>query len=517
MEQEREQAGVGFWLLLAVVCLTFSGVFSSGAPCGRWKNEVFGVPLWMENDPSGSYIASAHELYLSDEGPLFPGHPGTTLQLLLLGVQRTYDAVANDQALTFTEFTARNIAQVTVLSKLLATVLHLVSFYLVFRFARALLGGASRKNGAVLATLGYATCFPVLYYLSRVSVEPLMVIAFTGTFLAIWSSKTAAESGRLGPGSAWAAVAGFAAVSGLVTKLHFFGPMPLFALVYLLVQVPPGRRLRSAGAYALAAGASLVLYSTALDWGELFELWTRVGQVVESATRSATLIPGLTPGGLFPLTELLFLGLACFGLVRFFRRHPEQRGRLLWAGAYAGYALLIWGYRVVARGFDFRCFHYLFLVLVFLAPFFGYGVSVLVQRLRLPRVAGIVLVLLIHGIGLWSAVNTRRFDVEQHRVLAEVHALTPTLAPGERVILLNPDGRKLFRRMLKGLDPGGSNIHGLSVRYAPDERGSRLIEAYAELFPRQPDGPDGPDGDVPSDARRGILGAFGEYVVITDE
>jgi len=502
---------MGFWLLLAVVYLTFSGFFSSAAPCGRWKNEVFGVPLWMENDPSGSYIASAHELYTSDElddGPLFPGHPGTTLQLLLLGVQRTYDAVANDQALTFTEFTARNIAQVTVLSKLLATVLHLLSFYLVYHFARGLLG-ASR--GARLATLGYATSFPVLYYLSRVSVEPLMVSAFAGTFLAIWRCKAAAERGRHGLGSAWAAVAGFAAISGLVTKLHFFGPMPLFALAYLLVQVPSGRRLRSAGAYALASCVSLLLYSTALDWSELFALWTRVGQVVESATRSATLIPGLTPGGLFPLAELLFLGVAGFGLVRFFRRHHEQRGRVLWVGAYAGYSFLIWGYRVVARGFDFRCFHYLFLVMAFLAPFFGYGLSVLMERLRLSRAVGPALVLAIHGIALWSAVNTRRFDVEQHRILTEVHALTPTLAPGERVVLLDPQGRKLFQRMLKGMDPGGSNIHGLSVRYAPHERGSRLMEAYAELFPRQP------AAELPASARRGVLGGFGEYVVITDE
>ena len=198
-EQSGERAGLRFWLVLALVLLAFSTFYSSAAPCGRWKNHVLGVPLWMENDPSGSYIASAHELYTSEGGPLFPGHPGTTLQLMLLGLQRTYDAVANHQALTFTEFTARNIAQVTVLSKLLATVLHLVSFYLVYHFARHILCGA---RGARLATLGYATCFPVLYYISRVSVEPLMVIAFAGTFLAMWSSRRSFETEGSGFGNA---------------------------------------------------------------------------------------------------------------------------------------------------------------------------------------------------------------------------------------------------------------------------------------------------------------------------
>ena len=124
------------------------------------------------------------------------------------------------------------------------------------------------------------------------------------------------------------------------------------------------------------------------------------------------------------------------------------------------------------------------------------------------RLAGAGLVLVVHAIAIWSAFDTRAYDVEQCRMIRDVHDLTPTLAPNERVVLLEREGRALFRRMLNGLDPGGCTLNGLSVRYAPEGASSRLMEAYVALFPKVK------PADVPAEAPRGSLHSFGAYAVI---
>src|SRR5215470_1777430 len=125
-------------LIFAVGCLLFSGVYSYLAPYGWWSNYIFGRPAWGEHDPACFYVEAAHQLAWG-EAPLFLGHPGSTLVLLLLGVQRTYYALGPSDGLSFTQFTARNLPTVFLLSKLLMTRLHLVSFVALFAYAKKLM------------------------------------------------------------------------------------------------------------------------------------------------------------------------------------------------------------------------------------------------------------------------------------------------------------------------------------------------------------------------------------------
>lgn len=125
--------------------------------------------------------------------------------------------------LNFTEFTARNIHRVFFLSKCLISVLHLLSFFLFFLFSQKLL---SNKRAAWIAMLAYATSFPILYYMSRISVEPLMVIFFLSTFLSIWSYNSHWQKKNWWKTYLLAGLAGAMAISGLVTKLNHLAPLP---------------------------------------------------------------------------------------------------------------------------------------------------------------------------------------------------------------------------------------------------------------------------------------------------
>src|SRR5262245_45980855 len=155
-------------LALAAALFAFSALMSAGAPLGSWPNRIFGEPAWYELDPGSFYVTAAHELTFGTPA-LFLGHPGTPLLLLLEGVQQGLYALAAEPGLSYTAFTARNLPGVIVASKLLVTVLHLVSFAFLFAFARKLLRD---ELAAWCACLGYATSLPALYYVSRISVEP---------------------------------------------------------------------------------------------------------------------------------------------------------------------------------------------------------------------------------------------------------------------------------------------------------------------------------------------------------
>src|SRR5262245_1634616 len=169
-------------LVLAALLLAFSAVMTARAPFGAWWNRIFGDPVGYEFDPGGFYVAAAHDLALARPA-LYVGDPGTPLLVSLHGVQRGLHALIGGEGLGFTPFAVRNLPAVFVASKLLSTVLRLVRVALLFAFARRLLRD---ELAAWCACLGYATSLPFLYYVSRISVEPLMMICLFGAFLALW-------------------------------------------------------------------------------------------------------------------------------------------------------------------------------------------------------------------------------------------------------------------------------------------------------------------------------------------
>ncbi len=443
MDPSFRRVIVIFAVAMAMGYLIFSGVFSRAAPLGGWQNQIFGQTAWSEWDPGGSYVDAAHQLTWG-ERPLFVGHPGTVLVLLLSSLQHVYFTVVGlDTGFSFTEFTARNLPTVFLLSKLMMTVLHLVACFVVYRLARRVL---QDERAAAFSALGYATSLPVGYFLSRISVEPLVVIFFALSLLSLWRYQDFAAQNRLAEALRFAALAGVLSVSGLVTKLNFLAPLVPFLALYLSFQgrgdadsAPISRRTRLLGllAFASTASLSLLLYSQFIDWQDFFGIWRTIAGLKSTAWSLTHFLPGLSPGRIFPLSEFVFVALGVFGLIAFLRANAGRRSRALWLSAFGLWSLLLFAFRI-AKSADFLPFHYFNLSNVVVAVFFGHAIMLLLRRLRpaglgsTKAVSGILMVLLLHGMAFWTVFDSRYQDTLRYAPSKEIHRAIAKLEPGQR-------------------------------------------------------------------------------------
>jgi hypothetical protein len=492
--------------LLALLLLVYAAAFSALAPGGQWRNRLFDFVMWWDNDPGGWYLASAHELLSSPGSLLFEGHPALPMQIVLsLGQYLVYFAHGGPwSGLTFTESTARHLALVWWFSRLLATAAHLLSFWALRRLAREVTGS---ERAALAATLTYATSLPVLYYVSRISVEPWLVLFFCLTFLALWRGEEALAAGRRRRAWIAFALAGAAAVSGLYSKIHLLGPFPLFCLGPLLLpgaSRPQGglrllsrSRLEVVAVFLVVAVLVFGLYATLMDWTNFFRLWKPEvdagafengaqgggwDQALENRAlyfwhnfNPAAYLPARSRSGLFAFCELPFLLLASAALVAFLRTHDEAARRFRWPTLYAFLTFAVWLPR--SHGSGWLGFHYLVLVMVVLAVAYGRSLDRLLERLDAPgfswRASGLLVLgtLLLHGAALWTATDSRVQDVGIYRDarLAAYYRALAGLGPGEQILI---KGKYAFR------------FHGLAESFAAPGRTSTLIAEIDGRFVR---------------------------------
>jgi hypothetical protein len=468
---------------LSIGYLALGAIWSARAPCGAMPDAVFGNLMWNHSDPGGFYIASAHELYRFEGRLLYPGHPGLPMQMLLHAVQFAYFRLSAS-GLGFTGFIAKNIVEVFFLSKLCAVAAHVLSFWLLARFARGLLRS---ERASVIAAFAYATSLPVVYYLTRISVEPFMVVLFLVAFLALWSCGESLANGRRGRAYAAAALAGAAAVSALCTKFHLLWPLPALALLQLICgdeppftrgfRRPDRARALAIAAFAASASLTLALYSHFFDWKDFFAFWDVVGMDRPSTLgmlsglieRQVGLFPGLaraaariplrdwlplpTKSGLFFFCEAPMIAIAAYGAVLEARRGGVPRGRWLWPAAAAGYTAVIWLYRCLAGSGDFSSFHYLFIFVLLAAVLFARAAEEMLTR-RIPSLparktaAAVLVFAALRQPVFWAARSAFVNDSAQYsRVAAFGEALGLT-RDGERVAVI---GRPADLSLLLGL------------------------------------------------------------------
>jgi hypothetical protein len=487
---------------VAAVYLATAGAFSYLSPCGTWNNRVFDIPMWPESDPGGYYVASAHELYSSKGQLLYPGHPGLTLQIMLHAIQRALFGMnrAGGSQAAFTDYAAANLGLVFVSSKVLMTALHALSFWLLFYFAVALVRS---ERAALLAVLGYATSLPVLYYISRISPEPLVTTFFLGTCLSIWRCHGHREPGQSGKPVLWACLAAICAVSGLVTKMHILGPLPLFGFAYVVAGglgsgVDAKTRWKSRAmvgiAYGAAAAVAFGLYSLLIDWRAFFALWWGNGSsglreplgpfrtVLHILTNAASAPgaipleqwrPGATKSGMFFLSELPMAMVGLVGWTACWRR-PSLRPRMAWCAAYGAFTLLIWLFRS-GQTHDFHGFHYLIIVVALASVFFGYASDQLLGGLgsfrSCTRELGAMLLwtLAWHPFAIWGALDSRLQDVRAFARYRPYLDAVARVAPDQGLVVLTEANAISSADM----------VHGLSTL---DGRRSLLVEKFRERF-----------------------------------
>lgn len=486
----------------AAAYLATAAFWVAQAPAGSWWNHVFDFVMWSESDPGGWYIPAAHELFDHPGRSCFAGHPGIPLVFLLSAEQWLLYGVARlfGSPLEFTPFIARHTLPVWAAAKLTMAVLHLASFVTLYAFARAIL---RRRDLALLAVGLYMTSFPVAYYQTRVSVEPLANAFFFGTLIAL-TKVEAATTGAIARMLRWAAVAGFLAVSALFTKIHIMAAWPAFAVVWLLVVAARGqgvalrRRLGAGLAYGGGCLAAAALFAPFTDWQSLRYVWEgsgaaaanlstfqffttmlfRVGGGVFAALGQLHILqvlPAANRSTGFFFFEFVFLGAALAGLVIFLRQAGRsERRTLLFSLAYGLVVVGLWFYR--SFGTDFHGFHYLFPVMGLLSPLAALALAALVPGLSDPAhprgeraLLMAATILALHASALLAVFHSKCQDLLSYpETGAAFYETALRKLPAER------------RIAVIGKDPHA--FHGLSDSYAMPDRPSRLVAEVKALY-----------------------------------
>jgi hypothetical protein len=229
--------------------------------------------------------------------------------------------------------------------------------------------------------------------------------------------------------------------------------------------------------------AIALLFSTLMDWQGFFAQWSAVvrdqTEVAQRQFSATQYLPRFSREGLFLLCEIPFLAIAGVGFVRL--THDRQVfARLRWPALYALFTVLVWVPRSVGTGWG--SFNYLLVAMAVLAVPFGLAADGALLRLgakaadHYRRPAAVALsILLVHGLAIWAATDSRIRDVHQYRALhAEaLYRALSDLPIGERLLVVGSFTDR---------------FHGLNDQYSSGGRISTLareidnrIVALAEL------------------------------------
>jgi hypothetical protein len=450
-------------LVLDVLFLATAAVFVYLAPAGSWTNEVMGVQLWRNSDPASGYVIGSLYLF-TFKARMYVGHPGMSIQVVvgtLLRVVYEVQQVFGEKE-SFFDFWARNFRILHVLASLVMSGLHLISFHLLFNFARRVAGDAWVAFAAVLL---YATSFPVLFYLMRISPEPMLVIGFLLTMLALWNVQEHIEAGAWRAAYAWTILAAIASVWAIYSKVHLAAPLPLVACAQLLLQRGSTsepirerlhRRLGLAAVFLATTGATFVAGMVKVRWRWFFRWWTQYapghtqvdvnrkyavdlgpvkGMWVALTHNIGQYVPGMTPAGLFVIANGLFVLLAIVGLILYWRKNERFRRAIAWPLLYC----IVVAPVVLYRG----SWHYMFLHLALGAAPAAMLIRDLLQRwarVSPLRIAGatVVVAILLQGASVFFFIRGKVEDVRQYRAgPGRYYGALAKLEPGQRVAFTN--------------------------------------------------------------------------------
>lgn len=480
----HRRAFAAFWIVLIAAVVIVPSYFSIQSPGGSFGNLIFGHGFTMEADPGAFYVISAHEFVNETGRPLFIGHPGVPLQAVLFLVQWVYFQVAAPAGQDFGSFIARHLPQTYAASKVVMSILSAFSLIAIYAVARRL---RISQFGAMAATLLYATCFPFLFYVSRMSVETTAV-AFAFTSCAcLFAAEDAWIAGQRRRAAWWLPASGIACGLAILSKMN-----QTAILLLLPLAIVTARRLglgtfgreaagRAAGVALWAAGLLLVLAATmpVMDWAYFLGTWASPGisptldanqsksvvQIAEklmsvftnlSASLSMlTLRPQIGFNGMVNLMESSFVTVGVISGFAFVRRHGWSR-RLVIILIFVAWTVFLWWYRGTTQ--FLLSFHYLFFFMVLLSLWMGDAIDAIATRMEVSGArarAGwlAVAVILAHGQSIWGFIDTRMSDVKYYRGFSKpLFELQAQLKPGVRAAILTTAAEQQHVSTFYGLD-----------------------------------------------------------------
>lgn len=473
LTEDFSWARFAFWVTLGSACLIASASAVFSASWGSWRTHVLGAEYQYVWDPGGLYLGTA--LTFFDErcvasGTSWGGHPGLPLMFLLQALARVWYWLAGSEHTTFAGFAAANLHHLAIAGRLMTTLLHLLSFYAIYRVAERVLGS---KATALAGTAIYATNFFVLYYLSNISVEPLLVIFTAAAFLWARDTLDLARAGSLRRSCVRAALCAAACALAFYTKLLIVAPIVVVLPCYLLVEGTrdarrakrPFRDVVAPLAVFLAVTAGLMaLGARMIDWHKFFDYWSQISPVRSGlgladepaadslltvavsllqtfGDRLASLIDPATWELGFGkrdhayVAELAVNGLAVIGLLLVWWRRRGERRQLVW--------LILFALAIAPMISFKRMWHYYALYYAAAGPLAAYALALFFEKVlsrfrpgwRAAVYAGAA-GLILHCLSFALVYQARTYDAEQYRRWRPYYAAIDSLEPGRRIGLI---------------------------------------------------------------------------------
>jgi hypothetical protein len=404
-----------FWIVFSIFFLLLSGLLSYYGLFGNFQSRVLGVKYQFIYDPGLDYLTSGLTFFKQDK-ILWAGHPGFTLMLAIQIMTKIYYwlcTLVPRTGIPFETFVAKNIFWVIWISKILITIVHLLSFFALYTVARAIL---KDRRSSYVAVVAYASSYPVLYYINNISPEPFLVAFTLLAVYFIWRYYENLEKIRIS--YQYLFLASGCSAAAFYTKIIFIAPFIVLLPIYLLLQrrnlarpdaiIPLPRRALDSGIFILMSVPSFILGSMKLNWQGFISLWINVSsfgpngkswntdamsilngryeglsQIVQVTTSVGLSLvsyvlsdfspikwlPGLsTINGQFNSAELLFAILAVVGFILFWRHNKDQRSYLN-----LFFLLILITLPIIAfRNAWSESWHYCFINLAIGAVFVGY-------------------------------------------------------------------------------------------------------------------------------------------------
>ena len=426
-----------FWVLFPGVFLCLSILVSYFGLFGSWIVSVFGVPYYYNWDPDGFYLGAG--LTFFDERYVWVGHPGIPLMFLIHSISKVFYwlGLLFGASVPIETFTAKNIFWIILVTKSAITIVHILSFCILYRISLIFL----TKTASKIAILSYATSVIILYYMNKISPEPLLVLFVLLSIFWIWKYV---ENHHKYKGYIWLALSAFAGIAAVMTKIMIATPLVAFLPAYILLHQGISLKNKMSGTCLfLCFGAMFfILLGWKVDWYYFFQFWSQYAPsnpdstggvyplfsfiqaishiitnflfIMADGLFSFFSISGLTSQkGQFNAAELPFMALSVVGFIQYWKDNPPKRRQMTWLLIFA----LITAPCVLYKG----AYHYLVIHLAFAAIFFSYficeSISKILKGTALSKnkfATAVIATLMIHSLSIAIFVETKWSDIRNY-------------------------------------------------------------------------------------------------------
>lgn len=414
---------------------------------GDWRTYIFGVRNQNIWDPGSAYLASGISFF--DQRYSWIGHPGLFLMLLIQSIARLYywcSSFCFGTSASYYSFLAKNLFGLIFITKLVSTIIHLLSFYALYSLALRLF----RNNWlAINSVIAYSTTYVVLFYINYIVPEPLLLLFTSLSISCAWKYYENWEQENKARGYQYVALSAFFAVAALFTKIMIIAPVIVFIPICLILQkmslnsrviISLRERIVSAGIFVGTTIPLMVLCGYKVNWDKFIRFWFRYapGSLSFDSSKGAVwnvvansreffeklimaaldnllsihvLVFGHSKMTLFIMAEMIFFACSFLGLIRYYVKYRDKRMYLLW---------LILPVVIISPVALYRWKpHYFIIHLAVGSMFFSYFINSVVKRKVGSKVNKMfltsILTLIIHLFSIATFVDAKMFDIVEYQ------------------------------------------------------------------------------------------------------